>query len=79
VNVILAIIPPVFYSIDRLPVEAQYLSYLVPTTHASLILQYTMGMETPREWSLTLALLVLFSYMIGFLILAKFKALWREN
>jgi len=79
VNVILAIIPPVFYSIDRLPVQAQYLSYLVPTTHASLILQYTMGMETPREWSLTLALVVLFSYMIGFLVLAKLKALWREN
>ena len=79
VNVILAIAPPVFYSIDKLPIEAQYLSYLVPTTHASLILQFTMGMDTPKEWSISLAFVVLFSYLIGFLILAKFKALWREN
>src|SRR5436190_10251913 len=37
VNVILAVILPVFYSIGRLPLELQYLAYAVPTTHASLI------------------------------------------
>ncbi|MFZ0655905.1 MAG: ABC transporter permease, partial [Nitrososphaeraceae archaeon] len=36
VNVILSIIPPVFYSIERLPIQLQYASYFVPTTHASL-------------------------------------------
>ncbi|MFZ0358058.1 MAG: ABC transporter permease, partial [Nitrososphaeraceae archaeon] len=35
VNVILSIIPPVFYSIERLPIQLQYASYFVPTTHAS--------------------------------------------
>ena len=39
VNVILSIIPPVFYSIERLPIQLQYASYFVPTTHASLIIQ----------------------------------------
>src|SRR5881396_2154573 len=31
VNVILAVIPPVYYSIDRLPIALHYLSYTVPT------------------------------------------------
>src|ERR1044071_5122567 len=54
VNVVLSIIPPVFYSIDRLPIQLQYVSYFVPTTHASLIIQSTMGISTPKEWSLEL-------------------------
>ncbi len=64
VNVILAVLPPVFYSIGRLPVDLQYLAYLVPTTHASLMLQYTMGLPTPKEWSIALGLLVQVMYLI---------------
>jgi ABC-2 type transport system permease protein len=78
VNVILAVLPPVFYSISRLPLNLQYLAYIVPTTHASLMLQYTMGLPTPKEWSITLGLLVQVSYLIGFVMLAKTKAIWRE-
>lgn len=78
VNVILSIIPPVFYSIDRLPIQLQYASYFVPTTHASLIIQSTMGIPTPKEWSVELGLLVQILYLIGFVFLAKVKALWRE-
>jgi ABC-2 type transport system permease protein len=79
VNVILSILPPVFYSIERLPVFFQYISYLVPTTHASLILQSTMGIGTPKEWSIELGLIVQVVYLIGFVFLAKVKALWRES
>jgi len=79
VNVILAVIPPVFYSIGRLPLELQYLAYAVPTTHASLIFQYTMGLHTPKEWSITLGLVVQIAYLIGFVTLAKTRALWRES
>jgi len=78
VNVILAVLPPVFYSIGRLPLDVQYLAYIVPTTHASLMLQYTMGLPTPKEWSIALGLLVQVSYLIGFVLLAKTKAIWRE-
>lgn len=78
VNVILAVLPPVFYSISRLPLDLQYLAYIVPTTHASLMLQYTMGLPTPKEWSIALGLLVQVSYLIGFVMLAKTKAIWRE-
>jgi ABC-2 type transport system permease protein len=78
VNVILSIIPPVFYSIERLPIQFQYASYFVPTTHASLIIQSTMGIPTPKEWSIELGLLVQVLYLVGFMFLAKVKALWRE-
>ena len=79
VNVILSILPPVFYSIERLPVLFQYASYLVPTTHASLIIQSTMGIATPKEWSIEFGFLVLVIYLVGFVFLAKVKALWRES
>jgi ABC-2 type transport system permease protein len=78
VNVFLAVLPPVFYSIERLPLELQYVAYLVPTTHASLMLQYTMGFPTPEEWSIALGFGVQLAYLVGFIVLAKTKALWRE-
>src|SRR5438094_4724315 len=77
VNVILAVLPPVFYSICRLPLDLQYLAYVVSTTHASLMLQYTMGLPTPIQWSISLGLLVLVLYVLGFVMLAKTKAIWR--
>jgi ABC-2 type transport system permease protein len=79
VNVIIAVIPPVFYSIEKLPQYLQFVSYLVPTTHASLMLQYSMGFSTPQEWSISLGFMVQFIYLIFFVILAKKKALWRET
>lgn len=79
VNVILSILPPVFYSIDRLPILFQFASYFVPTTHASLMIQTTMGLPTPKEWSIELGLLVQVVYLVGFVILAKVKAVWRES
>src|ERR671922_2340637 len=79
VNVILAVIPPVYYSIDRLPLALHYLSYTVPTTHASIIIQYTMGLPTPKEWSVPLGIGVQIAYLIGLIVLAKTKALWRER
>jgi ABC-2 type transport system permease protein len=78
VNVVLAVLPPVFYSINRLPVDLQYLSYVIPTTHASLMLQYIMGIHTPKEWSITVGLVVQIAYLVGFVVLAKTKAIWRE-
>jgi len=79
VNVILAILPPVFYSIDRMPDILRPLAYAMPTTHASLILQYVMNDKTPEEWSLVFGFGVLIAYLIGFVALAKTKAIWRES
>jgi ABC-2 type transport system permease protein len=78
VNVILAVLPPVFYSIERLPQELQYIAYVVPTTHASLMLQYIMGIPTPVGWSIGLGLMIQMIYLVGLVFLAKTKALWRD-
>ncbi|MGC2427299.1 MAG: hypothetical protein WA421_09700, partial [Nitrososphaeraceae archaeon] len=61
------------------PLALQYLSYLLPTTHASLILQYTMGFPVPKDWSIALGLGVQIVYLVGFVALAKTKAIWRER
>jgi ABC-2 type transport system permease protein len=37
-----------------------------------------MGFPTPKEWSVALGLLVQVGYLIGFVILARTKAIWRE-
>lgn len=78
VNVILAVLPPVFYSIERLPLELQYIAYAVPTTHASLMLQYIMGIPTPEGWNVGLGLAIQVIYLVGFVLLAKTKAVWRD-
>ncbi len=78
VNVILAVLPPVFYSIERLPLELQYVAYVVPTTHASLMLQYIMGIPTPEVWSVGFGLGIQVIYLGGFVVLAKSKAVWRD-
>jgi ABC-2 type transport system permease protein len=79
VNVILAVLPPVFYSMDVMPEVLRPLAYAVPTTHASLMLQYIMGIPTPADWSLGFGFAIQLAYLLAFVTLAKTKALWREN
>jgi ABC-2 type transport system permease protein len=79
VNVLLAVLPPVFYTLNNIPEVIRPLAYAVPTTHASLMLQYIMGQPTPEEWSLGFGFGVQVAYLVGFVVLAKTKAIWREN
>lgn len=77
--IILGMLPPVYYSVEVLPLGLQYLAYALPTTHASLILQHIMGLPTPTEWSLTFGFGVQVACLVGFLALVKTKAVWREK
>lgn len=79
VNVFLAVLPPVYYTIERLPEWLQYVAYAVPTTHASLMIQYSMGLNVPENWTIFIGIFVLIGYAVGFLLLAKIKAIWREG
>ena len=79
VNVILAVLPPVFYSVSALPEALRYLAYAVPTTHASIMFQQTMGLETPADWTLGFGFAVQVAYLVGFVALAKTRAIWRET
>jgi hypothetical protein len=43
-------------------------------------LQYGMGVpQTLEGWSPEIGFAVIFAYMIGFALLAKTKAVWREK
>jgi ABC-2 type transport system permease protein len=77
--IVLGMLPPVYYSVQMLPLELQYLAYVVPTTHASLILQQLMGLPVPDGWSPALGFGIQLAYMVGFLALVKTKAVWRER
>jgi ABC-2 type transport system permease protein len=80
IQIVVAVLPPVFYSIDILPFEElRYVAYAVPTTHASLILQHVMGVQTPADWSIWTGLAVLTGYFVAFSLLARAKAVWRET
>ncbi len=79
VNVVLAVLPPIFYPVTNLPESLQYLAYAVPTTHASMMFQSIMGLPTPENWSLALGFAVQVAYLVGFVTLAKTKAIWRET
>ena len=79
VNVILAVLPPVFYSVSVMPEFLKPLAYALPTTHASLMLQHIMEQPTPVEWSPVFGFAVQLAYLVGFIALAKTKALWRES
>jgi ABC-2 type transport system permease protein len=78
VNVFLAVLPPVYYTIEKLPEWLQYVAYIVPTTHASLLIQYSMGLKTPENWTILIGISVELIYAVGFILLAKTKAIWRE-
>jgi ABC-2 type transport system permease protein len=79
VNVVLAVLPPVFYSVEMVPELVQPIAYALPTTHASLMFQYIMQAETPEGWSPAFGFGVQLAYLVGFIALAKTKALWREG
>lgn len=79
VNVILAVLPPVFYSVSTLPDTLRYLAYAVPTTHASIMFQHAMGLATPVDWSLGMGFAIQIVYLVGFVALAKTRAIWRET
>jgi ABC-2 type transport system permease protein len=80
-RIAIVVLPPVFYPLAIVPTEElRYLAYVIPTTHASLILQQGMGAPQELEgWSPAIGFAIIFAYMIGFALLAQRKAVWREK
>jgi len=52
ISIILSILPPVFYPMDVLPANVRWLSELVPTTHASVLIQGLSGLPVSYEQAL---------------------------
>jgi ABC-2 type transport system permease protein len=80
-RIAIVVVPPVFYPVSIIPTEElRYAAFAIPTTHASLILQHGMGVsQTLEGWSPGIGFAVIFAYMVGFALLAKTKAVWREK
>ena len=79
VNVLVAVLPPVYYSALSVPEPWRTLTYAIPTTHASLLFQSILGERVPSDWSPLLGFGVQLAYLVGFISLAKVKAMWREH
>jgi ABC-2 type transport system permease protein len=77
-QVVLGVLPPIFYSIEILPDGLQTIAYFIPTTHASLVLQHAAGLPSPEGWTPALGLAVMSAYMAVLGILTRYVAIWRE-
>lgn len=78
ISIILSILPPVFYPMEILPVNVRWLAELVPTTHASILIQGLSGLPVTYVQTL-ISWAALPAFTVTFLALALLKARWREN
>jgi ABC-2 type transport system permease protein len=80
-RIAIVVVPPVFYPLSIVPTtELRYVAFAIPTTQASMILQYGMGSSQIIEgWSPEIGFAIIFAYLVGFALLAKMKAVWREK
>jgi len=74
----LTVLPPVFYPMNVLPDILQSASYLIPTTHASLLSLFSLGQKIPENWSPSIGVFALLLYTVSFACIALLKARWRQ-
>jgi ABC-type polysaccharide/polyol phosphate export permease len=74
----LGFIPPVYYTLDRLPAEVQPFALLAPTTHAAQLAKYYVGLVdlTGTDIAIGWAYLVVFAGAMAFLAIRK--AHWTD-
>jgi len=78
ISILLSILPPVFYPLSLIPGQFRWLAELVPTTHSSVLLQSAVGLPVASSEVLA-SWLALPAFTVVFLLLALFKAKWRES
>jgi ABC-2 type transport system permease protein len=78
VATLLTVLPPVFYPISVIPEKFRFLAYLAPTTHLSILMQSTLGLQKYPHDQLLASWTVLLGFTIFFFLLAAFKARWRQ-
>ncbi len=78
-SLVLSVLPPVYYPISAIAAEWQWLGYLAPTADASQLIQVALGLpeQTPVDWLRAASILIAFT--AAFMLLAMFKAQWREK
>ncbi len=78
-SLVLSVLPPVYYPIGIIPENFQWLGYLAPTADASQLIQGALGITplSALDWIRSAAILIAFT--AAFMLLAIFKAQWREK
>ncbi len=78
-SLVLSVLPPVYYPIAAIPQQFQWLGYLAPTADASQLIQGALGITNlqPIDWLRSASILLAFT--AAFILLAVFKAQWREK
>ena len=75
----LSVLPPVYYPIATLPADVRWLGYLAPTADASQLIQGALGITPVNLDAWLQAAGVLAAFTAAFMLLAMFKAQWRET
>jgi len=78
-SVIVGILPPSFYPAELLPANILWLAYLLPTTHAVLLLRVLMGQTIALQgWSPLLGWVALAGLLLAALVVTSRAARWRQ-
>jgi ABC-2 type transport system permease protein len=78
VTTLLTVLPPIYYSITRIPPSLRFLVYFIPTTHLAILIQSMLGLEKFSLSQIELSWAALIAYTMLFLVLATLKARWRQ-
>ena len=78
-SLVLSVLPPVYYPVSSIAPQYQWLGYLAPTTDASQLIQGALGITglSALDWLRAAGILIAFT--AAFMLLAMFKAQWRER
>ena len=78
ISITLTVLPPVYYSLDKLPLWAQDVARILPTTYAAQLVHAGFGLESISLATAALDWAVLGAFAAGLLLLSSAKARWRE-
>lgn len=78
VTTLLTVLPPIYYPITMIPKSFRFVAYFVPTTHLSILIQSMLGLERYSFSQIELSWFALIGFTLFFLVLATWKARWRQ-
>ena len=77
-SLVLTVLPPVYYPIGYLPAWAQFAARFSPTTYAAQLVQSSVGLQPLSFTSSVVDWIVLVGFTVALLLVAAFKARWKD-
>ncbi len=78
-SLVLSVLPPVYYPIGGIDPAYRWLGYLAPTADASQLIQGALGITDLAIGDWLGAAAILLGFTAAFMLLAMFRAQWRER